>query len=158
MADRLHKFIPLHEILAEAGRFHDSASTLLGRWAHEDGGGRTGSFLEFAAKHERVVARSLASRVAAGQDLVSGAQRFYQNPPEAIPSDDDLHALGLHRQDVDAFAANLHVLHERWVSVYDALIATNRARHVDELIAGCRDLVQRLERQLSSAQVQLRDM
>jgi site-specific recombinase len=157
MADRLHKFIPLHEILQQAGRFHDKASRLLASWAREPGSARAGSFFELAARHEREVAESLAARLAADQDLAS-AETFYQNPPETIPSEGDLQTLAAHKQDVDALAAGLHDLHERWVTVYNTLQATNSTRHVSELIASCRELIERLERQLSSAQVQLQDM
>ncbi|HTU57191.1 MAG TPA: hypothetical protein VMF89_02140, partial [Polyangiales bacterium] len=149
---QLHKFTPLHEVLQQAQRFHDTASGLLFEWAKEDGRGRTGSFLELAAQHEREVADSLARFLSGDIDLGS-AETVYQNPPETIPGDAELRALASQRQDVDAFAASLHALHERWVAVYVALKATNPAPRVDELLGNCRELVERLERQLSSAQV-----
>lgn len=156
MTQRLHKFTALHEVLERAQRFHESAAALLAEWAAEDTG-RAGSFLKVAAKHEREVADSFARALASDMDLAS-VETFYQNPPETIPGEDDLRALALQRQDMDALAASLHELHVRWVAVYDALEATNAAPRVDELVANCRALVERLERQLSSAQVQLQDL
>lgn len=157
MSQRLHKFTPLHEVLQQAERFHDAASALLFQWSKEDEGGRKGSFYKVAAEHEREVADSLARALGGDIDLAS-TETFYQNPPESIPTDRDLNALASQRQDLDGFAAALHELHQRWVAVYEALEATNSATHVHELIANCRGLVERLERQLSSAQVQLQDL
>ncbi|HET8939587.1 MAG TPA: hypothetical protein VFN67_39380 [Polyangiales bacterium] len=156
MTDRLHTFTPLHEVLEQGQRFHDTASNLLDQWAAEDEASRISSFLKLAARHERVVADSLA-RAIAGDDLGS-AETFYQSPPETIPSTEELSALASQRQDLDAFAAALHTLHERWVAIYKALQATNPARRVDELLGNCRELIERLERQLSSAQVQQQDL
>lgn len=156
MSQQLHKFIPLHEVLQKAQRFHDTASALLFQWAREDDGGRNGSFFKLAAEQERVVADSLA-RALAGDGLGS-TQTVYQNPPETIPSEEDVKTLAPQRTDLITFAAALHVEHERWIAVYDALRSTNPTRRVEELLGNCRGLVERLERQLSSAQVQLQDM
>jgi hypothetical protein len=147
----------MFEVLRQAERFHVTAAALLRDWAQEDASGRTGSFLKLAGEQERVVADSLARALAGDADLAS-AETFYQNPPETIPGAEELEALASQRRDLDVFAASLHELHERWVAIYDALLATNPARRVDELLGNCRELVARLERQLSSAQVQLQDL
>ena len=157
MSQRLQKFIPLHQVLQQAERFHATASALLLEWSDADDGGQIGRFLKLAANHERVVADALSHALASDVDIGS-KETVYQNPPETIPGDEDLSALASERRDLDGFAAGLHVLHRRWISVYEALRATNPARCVDDLLGSCLELVQRLERQLSSAHVQLQDL
>jgi hypothetical protein len=159
MTDRLHKFIPVHEIIERAGRFHDSACGMLSQWAtqvHEAGDVRTGAFLELAAQHERSVADSLTRALSGGVDL-SSADTYYQNPPETIPNEEEVASLRDRINDLDAFAAGLHDTHQRWVDVYKALEQSNPSGRVAELLRSCRELVERLLKQLSSAQVQAQD-
>ena len=158
MTQRLHTFIPVHEVLEKAGGFHDSASTLFASWAkaQADSNQRTSAFLELAAQQERSVADSLARALGGEADLES-AQTYYQSPPETIPNGEDLVALRAELPQLERFAAALHALHQRWVDVYAALEATNPGSRVDELLQSCRHMVERLEKHLSSAQVQLRD-
>jgi hypothetical protein len=159
MSDKLHSFTPLHDVLQRAQRFFDTAAALLAEWAEEDDGGRTGSFLKVATEHEQTVADSLARALDHEGDIdLASADTVYQNPPETIPSEDDLRALASQRQDLETFAASLHALHHQWVAVFEALQATNPTRRLDELLGSCRELIERLERHLSSAQVQLRDL
>lgn len=159
MTDRLHKFIPAHEILERAGRFHESASNMLSQWAtqtREAGELRTSAFLELAAQHERTVADSLTRALSGGVDL-SSADTYYQNPPETIPNAEELGSLREQLGDLDAFAAGLHAAHQRWVDIYQALEESNPTGRVGELLRSCRELVERLLKQLSSAQVQAQD-
>lgn len=158
MTQRLHTFIPVHEVLEKAGRFHDSASALFQHWARQQGddNGRVKAFLEIAAEQERIVADSLARALNGDADLAS-AETYYQNPPETIPNGEEVQALEAQLRDLDAFSAGLQAVHQRWVDVYRALEDSNPGSRVDELLRSCRDMVERMQRHLSSAQVQLGD-
>lgn len=156
MTQRLHTFIPVHEVLQKAGRFHESAAALFAHWAKQASNAQTRAFLQLAAEQEETVADSLARALNGDVDLAS-ADTFYQNPPETIPNGDDVAALEGQLQDVEAFAASLHTVHQRWIEVYQALEASNPVDRVDELLRSCRELVERMGRHLSSAQVQLKD-
>jgi hypothetical protein len=65
--------------------------------------------------------------------------------------------LGASLGDLEAFAAGLQASHQRWVEVYKALEESNPTGRVNELLRSCREMVERLAKQLSSAQVQAQD-
>ena len=157
MSHDLHNFIPAHEVLESAIRFHEKAASLFDAWAKPELGERERTFLPLVAAIEREAAKALATYAGEHEDLAS-LETWFQNAPGELPPNDALEALEAHAGDTPLFCSELHAVHNQWLHVYEAFEKGAPIERVRELFASCRALLLSKQQALSSAQNQLRDM